>query len=136
MRRYNFLQKSDVYEALNKVRDALLAANDGNDVEQIMNGVLTFDERMKIGRRIQVAECLIMGLKNEEIQTILKVGKATIAHVSRNLDDYEKCFHLIRARSKKVKEVYKNKSYRMTDGSTKIFKTREYTGFKRKDVER
>lgn len=41
MRRYGFLQKSDVFEALNKVRDALLAAKDGNDVEQIMNGVLS-----------------------------------------------------------------------------------------------
>ena len=136
MRRYKFLQKEDVYEALNKVRDAFLAANDGNDVEQIMNGILTFDERMKIGRRIQIAEYLLQDLRTEEIQSFLKVGRTTIAQVAKNLEDYEKCFHLISARNKKVGKVYKTKSHRLVGGSTKIFKTKEYTGFKRKNVSR
>ena len=136
MRRYHFLQKMDVYEALNKVRDSLLAARDGNDVEQIMNGILTFDERMKIGRRIQVAECLLSGWKVEDIKSAFKVGKTTIAFVARNIEDYEKCFELIKARSKRVEGEYEKKSHRLVGGSTKIFKTREYTGFKRKDVKR
>ncbi len=136
MRRYKFLQKEDVYEALNKVRSALLAAKNGNDVEQIMNGIMTFDERMKIGRRIQIAECLLQDLRTEEIQSLLKVGRTTISQVSKNLDDYEKCFHLISARNKKVEKTYKAKSHRLVGGSTKVFKTREYTGFKRKEVRR
>lgn len=136
MRRYKFLQKEDVYEALNKVRDALLAAKDGNDVEQLMNGLLTFDERMKIGRRIQIAECLLNDFRTEEIQSFLKVGRTTIAQVAKNLEDYEKCFQLISARNKKVEKVYKAKSHRLIGGSTKVFKTREYTGFKRKNVAR
>ena len=136
MRRYKFLQKEHVYEALNKVRDALLAANNGNDVEQLMNGLLTFDERMKIGRRIQIAECLLNDFRTQEIQSLLKVGRTTIAQVAKNLEDYEKCFHLISARNKKVEKVYKAKSHRLVGGSTKVFKTREYTGFKRKNVTR
>lgn len=136
MRRYKFLQKEDVFEALNKVRNALLAAKNGNDVEQIMSGILTFDERMKIGRRIQIAECLLNDLRIEEIQRLLKVGRTTIAQVAKNLEDYEKCFHLIRARNEKVEKIYKNKSHRLVGGSMKIFKTKEYTGFKRKDVAR
>ena len=136
MRRYRFLEKEEVFEALNKVRDSFLAAKDGNDVEELMNGLLTFDERMKIGRRILIAQCLLNGFQIEEIQRLLKVGKSTIAYVSRNLDEYERCFFLISARKNKVEKVYKNKSFHKVGGSTKIFKTKEYTGFKRKDVKR
>jgi Trp operon repressor len=121
---------------LNKVRHALLAARDGNDVEQIMNGILTFDERMKIGRRIQIAEWLLSGFKIEEIQTELKVGKNTISQVAKNLDEYERCFQIIAARSKKVSDTYNAKSHQMVGGSQKVFKKREYTGFKKKDVKR
>jgi len=130
------LEKMDVYEALNKVSDALLAANDGNDVQQIMNGILTFDERMKIGRRIQIAECLLSDLKTEEIQSLLKVGRTTIAQVARNLDEYEKCFQLINKRAKKVQKDYDNKSHRLVGGSQIVFRKKVYTGFKRKDVKR
>lgn len=136
MRRYNFLEKNDVYTSLNKVRDAFLAAKDGNDVDQIINGLLTFDEKMKIGRRIIVAECLLNDMRNEDIQNLLKVGKSTIALVAKNIEEYEKCFHLIRKRKNKMENEFKNKSYRLEGGSTKVFKKRIYTGFKRKDVER
>jgi uncharacterized protein YerC len=136
MRRYHFLQQKDVFEALDRVRDALLAARDGNDVEQIMNGILTFDERMKIGRRILVAEYLIAGFKMEEIKDMFNVGRTTISQVTRKIGDYERCFDLLRSRNKKVNDTYGKKRYRLSGGSTKIFKTKEYTGFKRKDVKR
>jgi len=136
MRRYKFLLKEEVYEALNRVRDSLLAAKDGNDVEQIMKGILTFDERMKIGRRILIAEYLLQGLPFHEIARLLKVGKTTIVLVSKNLDEYAKCFELITSRSKRVESEYKNKAYRSVGGSLKVFKEKEYTGFKRKDVKR
>ena len=136
MRRYKYLPKDAVYEALNKVRDSFLAAKDGNDVEQIMKGILTFDERMKIGRRIQIAECLLSDFKTEEIQSLLKVGRTTISHVAKNLEDYEKCFHLIRERAKKVEKVYQDKSHRSVGGSKLWIKRKEYTGFKRSNVSR
>lgn len=98
MRRYEFLLKEEVFEALNGVRDALLAARDGNDVEDIMKGILTFDERMKIGRRILIAEYLLAGVPFHEITRMLKVGKTTIGFVSKNLDEYTKCFELIKSR--------------------------------------
>ena len=136
MRRYKFLLKEEVYEALNRVRDALLAAKDGEDVEQIMKGVLTFDERMKIGRRILIAEYLLQGLPFHEITRLLKVGKTTIVLVSKNLDEYAKCFELIQSRGKKVQAEYQNKAYRSLGGSKLVFKKREYTGFTRKNVKR
>lgn len=136
MRRYKFLLKEEVFDALNKVRAALLAAKDGSDVENVMNGLLTFDERMKIGRRIIVAEYLLNGVGTEEISKLLKVGKTTIALVSKNLDDYARCFDLLRLRRKKVETEYKKKAYVTRGGSTMIFKKKEYTGFRRKDVKR
>lgn len=136
MGRYSFLLKDDVYSSLNKVRDALLAAKDGNDVEEIMNGIFTFDERIKIGRRIQIAECLLGDMKIEDIQSLMKVGRSTIAHVSRNILEYEKCFHLIRARSKKLEKEYETKKYRKVGGSKLVFKKKVYTGITRKDIER
>ena len=136
MRRYKFLVKEEVYEALDKVRDALLAARDGNDVEEIMKGILTFDERMKIGRRILIAEYILAGVPFHDITRMLKVGKTTIGLVSKNLDDYTKCFELIKSRRGKVENEFKKKAYVSRGGSKLIFKRKEYTGFKRKDVSR
>lgn len=136
MRRYKFLHKEEVYEALNRVRDALLAARDGNDVEDIMKGILTFDERIKIGRRILIAEYLLDGVHIDEIVKELKVGKTTIGSVGKNLEDYTKCFELIKFRSKRVEREFKNKAYMKRGGPLKVYKTKEYTGFKRKDVKR
>ncbi len=136
MRRYKFLDKENVYEALNRLRDAFLAAKDGNDVEEIINGLLTNDEKLKIGRRIIVAEYLKSGMNSRQIQTLLKVGFNTIAYISNQLDQYPQSFELIGKRSEKVEKEYKSKRFRLRGGSTLIYKKREYTGFKRKDVKR
>lgn len=136
MRRYRFLDEKEVYKALNKLRDAFLAAKNGEEVEEIINGILTFDEKLKIGRRILIANQLLSGFKIDEISRILKVGKNTIMHVSRRLEKYNDCFILIEKRSRKVKKEFNNKRYRRVGGSTLLFKKKKYTGFKRKNVER
>lgn len=136
MRRYKFLRREETYEALNRLRDAFLAAKNGNEVEEIINGILTHDEKIKIGRRILIAEYLKLGISLDEIARMLKVGKNTIVSVMKSLDMYPMSFELISRRSKKVEELYVQKKYRLIGGSTFVFKKREYTGFKRKDVER
>lgn len=136
MRRYRFLTKEDIYDALNRLRDAFLAAKDGNEVEEIINGILTHDEKLKIGRRVIVAEYIKDGVGFDEIVKTLKVGKNTIVSVMKSLDKYPQSFNLINKRRKKVETTYANKKYRLRGGSTLVFKRKEYTGFKRKDVER
>lgn len=136
MRRYKFLKKEDIYQALNRLRDAFLSAKDGNEVEEIINGLLTHDEKLKIGRRILVAEYIKDGIGFEEIAKILKVGKNTIASVMKSLDKYPRSFDIIAKRRTNVEAVYAKRKYRLTGGSTLVFKKREYTGFRRKDVER
>lgn len=136
MRRYRFLEKEDIYEALNRLRNAFLAARDGTEVEMIINGLLTSDERLKIGRRIIVAEYLREGFTVEEIIRLLKVGKNTIQHVSRLLDQNQDWFDLIERRNEMVEKKYKSKKYKTSGGSKMVFKTREYSGFSRKNVKR
>lgn len=130
------MRKEEIYEALNKLRNAFLAAKDGNEVEEIINGLLTHDEKLKIGRRIIIAEYLKDGVKIEDIVRMLKVGKNTIISVTKSLDEHPKSFDLISRRGKKVGEEYQKRKYQLIGGSKLVFKKREYTGFKRKDVKR
>ena len=94
-RRYKFLTKDFVYEALNKLRSAFLAAKDGNEVEEIIMGVLTHDERMKLGRRIQTARMLEKGFTYFEIADELKVGFSTIRMVDEKRSKYPVCYELM-----------------------------------------
>ena len=110
MKRYKFLNANDIYDALNQLRDAFLAAKDGNEVEEIINGLLTQDERLKIGRRILIAQYLEGGFKIEEITQTLKVGKNTISHVSRLLDNHPSCYKLIDTRRSIVEREYKKRN--------------------------
>lgn len=136
MRRYHFLIKEDIFESLNRLRDAFLAAKNSSEVDDIINGLLTLDERVKIGRRIQIAQLLTAGYGIDEITRILKVGKTTIASVSKNLEEKPNCFKLLVRRNAQVEQEYKKKAFRYVGGSKKVFKTKVYTGFKRKDVKR
>lgn len=136
MKRYRFLEKDDIFEALNRLRDAFLAAKDGDEVEEIINGLLTQDEKMKIGRRILIAKFLKNDFTYEEIANTLKVGRNTILSVIRSLDQHPLAFELIEKRSKKVEKIYQNKKTATIGGSQLIFKKKVYTGFKRENVER
>ncbi len=136
MRRYRFLQKTEIFEALNRLRDAFLAAKNGEEVEAIINGLLTYDEKMKLGRRILVARLVKEGLGFDKITQILKVGKNTIVSVIRNLDQHPVCYDLIEKRRQKVEREYKGKKVKTIGASNLIFKKKVYTGFTRKNVKR
>jgi len=136
MKRYRFLKQEDIYEALNNLRDAFLAAKNGTDVEKIINGLLTNDEKLKLGRRIIIAKIIHSGLTIEEISKTLRVGKNTVVTVIRLLEENPECFDLIKQRGMLVEREYKAKRYKKIGGSTLVFKKNEYTGFKRKDVTR
>ena len=136
MRRYNFLSDKDVLEALYRLQDAFLAAKDGNEVREVMDGLLTQDEKIRLGRRILIAEGLKSQLTIKELSQISNVGYSTIAFVSRQLDLHPKCFELIFARRKKMEKEYESKKYRSVGGSTLLFKKKIYTGIKRSDIKR
>lgn len=130
------MARESVYDALNKLRSAFLAAKDGNEVEEIIKGLLTSDERIKIGRRILIAQAIKEGFTYDEIKDELKVGKTTILMVDSKLRSNPLCFDLIGKREKKVSDEYSRKAYPETGGSKLVFKRRTYSGFKRKDVAR
>jgi uncharacterized protein YerC len=136
MNRYQFLKKEEVYQALNKLRAAFLAAKDGAEVDELMKGILTHDERMKVGRRIIIAQMLLDGMSYNEIISELKVGSPTIRDVDKKIKSNPACFKLINTREEKVEKTYTQKAYTKTGGSKKLFKSTQYTGYKRKDVKR
>jgi len=136
MKRYKFLQKNEIFDALNHLRDAFLAAKDGEEVEEIINALLTYDEKMKIGRRILIAKLMKEGLGFDQITKKLKVGKNTIVSVMKSYDRYPKAYFLIEKRSKKVEKIYNDKKFIKVGGSKLIIKKKIYSGFKKKFVER
>lgn len=136
MRRYTFLEKESVYEALNKLRSAFLAASNGEEVEEIIMGILSHDERMKIGRRIQIAQLLQAGMTYQEIRDNLNVGLTTIGEVDKLLDSHPLCYELIEKREQKVEETFKRKGFEMSGNPKSVFKTKIRTKFSRKEVPR
>ena len=136
MRRYKFLTDKDVFESFNKLRDAFLSSQDGNEVEKIIHGLLTTDEKLKIGRRILIADALLSGMKIDDITLVLRVGKTTITQVARSLDNDSSWHSLISRRGKKVEKEYNSKKYNYSGGSKLVYKKKSYSGFRRKDVKR
>lgn len=136
MRRYKFLDKDGVFKALNKLRAAFLAAKDGSEVDEIIKGILTTDERLKIGRRILISQCIDEDLTYDQIKNYLRVGKQTVIQVYKSKGSHPKCFELINRREDKVETVFGEKAYRMTGNPKRIQRFPEHTGFKRKDVKR
>lgn len=136
MRRYNYLEEKEVFEAFNKVRDAFMAAKNGGEVDKLMDGLLTHDEKIKIGRRILIANYILSGFGIEEITRQLRVGRNTVMHVARRVEKYKDCFDLIDKRHKVVEKTYQKKKYTKSGGSKLVHKKISYSGFKRKDVGR
>lgn len=136
MRRYQFLDKEEIYNAFNQLRNAFLAAKDGEEVDKIIDGILTYDEKLKIGRRILIANLLTAGLGIEEITRQLRVGRNTVMHVARKIEKYQTCFDLIEERRNTVEREYKKKKYRVSGSSLLVFKKKEYTGVQRKNIKR
>lgn len=136
MRRYQHLTKEDIYKALNSLRDAFLAAKNGEEVTEIMNSLMTQEEQLKMGRRILIASHLQADITQKEIGAILKVAQATISGVQKHLNSYPEGFKLISDRKKYVEEQYQQKKFRYKGGSKLIIKQKEYSGVKRKDIKR
>ncbi len=134
--RYSFLSKKDEYNATNMVRNAFLAAKNGNEVEEIINAILTSDEIIKVGRRIQIANMLASDYSGEEVKTILGVGRDTITLVAKHLVKYPIGFKLVYERSRKVEKIYNKKKFDKVGGPTLVKKKKVYSGFSRKNVER
>lgn len=136
MRRYKFLTEKDTLDALYRLQDAFLAAKDGDEVKEIINGILTEDEKIRIGRRIIIAEAIRSQMVFHDIVQIANVGYSTIAWVSRHLDRYPKSFDLIFTRRRKLEKEYEAKKYVKSGGSTLVFKKKTYTGLKHSDIKR
>ncbi|PIS21372.1 hypothetical protein COY33_02380 [candidate division WWE3 bacterium CG_4_10_14_0_2_um_filter_42_7] len=135
-RRYINVQQESVYDAFNRARDSFLAAKDGNEVDLVIEALLTSDEKIRIGRRIQVAKLLRQGKLFREIKNTLRVGLETIDQVDKKLSSNPEGFDIIFRRGDEVEDKYHEKAYRKEGGPRLLHKRTVYTGYKRKDVPR
>src|SRR3989344_5209141 len=110
-RRYKFLDKESRFSAVNNLRNALLAAKNGEEVDKIINAIFTSDEKLKVGRRIDIAWLLKSGETFDNIKSILKVGKATVSRVEKQMVGSKEGFGLIFKRGEKVEKEFKDKAY-------------------------
>lgn len=136
MKRYGFLTEKDFFEAFNRLCHAFLAAKDGNDVREIINALLTNDEKTRIGRRILIAEGLKDDITHKELVQLSNVGYSTINLVSKHLERHPKGFELIFKRRDKLEKDYQSKKYIKVGGSTLVFKKKTYNGHKKSDIRR
>lgn len=136
MRRYQHLSKTDEYEAVDSLRDAFLAAKNGNEVTAIIDALMTQEEQLKLGRRILIAACLRTNMTHKEISKLLKVAQNTISNVQKHLSKYEAGFLLIEKRRIYLEKEFQQKKYKRIGASKLVKKPRVYTGLKRKDVAR
>jgi uncharacterized protein YerC len=136
MGRYNFLKQDEIFAALNKLRASFLAAKDGSEVDEIINSVLTFDEKLKIGRRILIEQLLSENNTYDYIIRKLKAGKGNVASVDKTRLKHPMGFRLINKRVAKVESTFTASAYEKVGGPKLVYKSTRYTGFKRKDVKR
>lgn len=134
--RYAHLHKEAIYAALVKLYSAFLAAKDGHEVEVILKGILTQDERIKIGRRIQIAQYLMNGMSPLEVVEKLKVGRSTVAAVDKSLHRYPEAFELINKREEKVEREFEKRAWKREGSSLQVAKRQRRSGFSKKDVRR
>ena len=122
MKRYGNLTKDQVQDALHKLRTAFLAAKNNQQVDEILHGLLTRDERIKLGRRIAISKLIAKGMGYDEISDELGVGKTTIIHVLKKIDSHPECFKHILNLEKKIQKQSKQKSKRGIGSSIQFFK--------------
>lgn len=135
-KRYVRLDNDSFYESFNRLRDAFLAAKNGIEVDKVIEAILTEDERVKIGRRIQVADLIKSGLVYREISNLLKVGLTTVVEVDKRLAENPEGFEIIFQRREKVEKEFKDKAYQKVGGTKVVYKKTRYTGYRRRDVPR
>lgn len=135
-KRYVRLDTDSFYASFNRLRDAFLAAKNGVEVDKVIDAILTADEKVKIGRRVQVAELIKSGLLYREIANLLKVGLTTIVEVDKRLAENPEGFEIIFQRREKVEKEFKDKAYQKVGGTKVVYKKTRYTGYRRRDVPR
>jgi uncharacterized protein YerC len=103
MKRYHFLSEKEIIEALDHLKDAFLSAKNAREIGHIIDGLLTHDEKMKIGRRIIVAKLLDSFTSRELVETS-RFGRTTLSLVSKLRDANPEAFNLILKRKNPLKK--------------------------------
>lgn len=110
------LSNAERVETLDALYTAASSMSGREAMKRFLRDLLTDSERIMLGRRILIARALLSGMTHDEIVETFRVGKDTIARISRWLDDQlpgyedaiagmEKEFET-RRKTKEEKELY------------------------------
>jgi len=109
MRRYSYLNQKSFKNASQRFIKVLVNNYNAQKVKDIIEALLTEDERIKIGRRIESAQMLNNQSTFREIAKKLKVGFPTISMVERRKREYKKCFELLTKKHAEMKNSHEKK---------------------------
>ena len=85
--RYNQLSDFEKKKFLGEFYSMISLLRGRDEVKKFFKDLLTLSEVVMISRRIQIAKMLLDGFDYEEIRKQLKVGKTTISHVEKWLNN-------------------------------------------------
>ncbi|MDI6778455.1 MAG: YerC/YecD family TrpR-related protein [Patescibacteria group bacterium] len=85
--RYNQLSEFEKKKYLGEFYSMVSLLRGRDEVKKFFKDLLTLSEVVMISRRIQIAKMLLEGFDYEEIRKQLKVGKTTISHVEKWLNN-------------------------------------------------
>ena len=85
--RYNQLSDFEKKKYLGEFYTMISLLRGRDEVKKFFKDLLTLSEVVMISRRIQIAKMLLEGFDYEEIRKQLKVGKTTISHVEKWLNN-------------------------------------------------
>jgi len=85
--RYNQLTDFEKKKFLGEFYTMVSLLRGRDEVKKFFKDLLTLSEVVMVSRRIQIAKMLLEGFDYEEIRKQLKVGKTTISHVEKWLNN-------------------------------------------------
>lgn len=109
---------------MSKLKASFLTANDTDDVNSIIKGILTPDEQIKVGRRIQIAELYFEGKTYFDISKRLSVGQTTVLNVVKQITKNENCYRAILNKDLEIKYKIKKAKNKKVGSSKLVFKRR------------
>lgn len=113
----NSLPKNERIRLIGEVYTALGVVKGRDEARLVFADLFTVSELAMIGRRIRIAAMLLSGYTLEQVVSTLRVGKATVLSVKKQIDKDRDGYRLIIHRLKKertTRKIYKKQRTKLS----------------------
>lgn len=122
--------------ALYYASSSMLAAKNIEEAFEILHSLFGTEERLQLGRRLQIAQLVFEGASVREIEKVLKTSRDTVLNVRKELEKDTKGYEICLLKHEDLQETYKEKKYVKVGGSLQVFKKTKKTDFKYSQLSR